>query len=52
MADERCWNNEVYFELDSVKRLIFEALGDDPHLSPPPLKGEEISPVRKANGEA
>ena len=48
----RFWNNEVSSELDSVKQRIVEALGDDPHLNPPPSKGEEISPVRKGNGEA
>ena len=39
-------------ELDPVKQRSVDALGHDPHLNPPPLKGEEIPPARKGNGEA
>ncbi len=39
-------------ELDSVKQRSVDALGHDPHLNPPPLKGEDIPPARKGNGEA
>ena len=50
---ERFWKNEVFAERDLVKqRLVYEALGDDPHLNPPPLKGEETPPARKGNAEA
>ena len=48
----RFWNNNVFSELDSVKQRIVEALGDDAHLNPPPLKGEETPPVRKGTAEA
>ena len=49
---ERFWNTAVFSELDSVKQRSVDALGHDPHLNPPPLKGEDIPPARKGNGEA
>ncbi len=33
------------------KRLSTEALGDDPHLNPPPSKGEEMALTLTINGE-
>ena len=51
MADKRFWNNNVISELDSVKQRIFEALRDDPHLNPPPSKGEAMSQLRKVTAE-
>ena len=33
------------------KRLVTEALGDDPHLNPPPSKGEEVMLTLTVNGE-
>ena len=33
------------------QRLSTEALGDDPHLNPPPSKGEEMALTLTVNGE-